>query len=142
MATKPPAPSDLLDKFMLRLPDGMRDQIAEVAKKNGRSMNSEIVQRLKDSLLGDAIVEMEQNPPFSQVPDAVKAMRPADLAAHALKELRLNTKKLHHAFSQIDGLTGAEKISELVRMLENKPAPQDPILHEALKGLGVKFADE
>lgn len=50
MATKPPAPSDLADKFMLRLPDGMRDQIAAEAEKNGRSMNSEIVQRLSESL--------------------------------------------------------------------------------------------
>lgn len=31
------------DKFMLRLPDGMRDRIADEAKKNGRSMNAEIV---------------------------------------------------------------------------------------------------
>jgi hypothetical protein len=31
------------DKFMLRLPDGMRELIAEEAKKNGRSMNAEIV---------------------------------------------------------------------------------------------------
>ncbi len=28
------------DKFMLRLPDGMRDQIAEAAKTNNRSMNA------------------------------------------------------------------------------------------------------
>jgi ABC-type multidrug transport system fused ATPase/permease subunit len=37
---------------MLRLPDGMRDRIAEVAKANGRSMNAEIVGRLQDSLDG------------------------------------------------------------------------------------------
>ena len=35
------------DKFMLRLPDGMRDRIAEIAKANGRSMNAEIVRRLE-----------------------------------------------------------------------------------------------
>jgi hypothetical protein len=38
------------DKFMLRLPDGMRDRIAEVAKQNGRSMNAEIVARLQRSI--------------------------------------------------------------------------------------------
>lgn len=37
------------DKFMLRLPDGMRARIAEVAKGNGRSMNTEIVTRLQES---------------------------------------------------------------------------------------------
>ncbi|HGK3768728.1 TPA: Arc family DNA-binding protein [Klebsiella pneumoniae] len=38
------------DKFMLRFPDGMREAIAERAKRNGRSMNSEIVQILQDAL--------------------------------------------------------------------------------------------
>jgi hypothetical protein len=37
------------DKFMLRLPDGMREQIAESAKQNNRSMNAEIVARIEDS---------------------------------------------------------------------------------------------
>ncbi|WP_035607660.1 Arc family DNA-binding protein [Edwardsiella tarda] len=38
------------DKFMLRFPDGMRDAIAERAKQNGRSMNSEIIQILQDAI--------------------------------------------------------------------------------------------
>ncbi|EJA5025966.1 Arc family DNA-binding protein [Salmonella enterica] len=41
------------DKFMLRFPDGMRDIIAERAKSNGRSMNSEIVQILQDVIEGE-----------------------------------------------------------------------------------------
>lgn len=40
------------DKFNLRFPDGMRDAIAERAKRNGRSMNSEIVQILGDVVYG------------------------------------------------------------------------------------------
>lgn len=38
------------DKFMLRLPEGMRDEIASEAAKSGRSMNAEIVHRLANSL--------------------------------------------------------------------------------------------
>ena len=38
-----------LDKFILRLPDGMRDLIAEEAKANNRSMNAEVVSRLQNS---------------------------------------------------------------------------------------------
>ncbi|MFM5587693.1 Arc family DNA-binding protein [Aeromonas rivipollensis] len=38
------------EKFMLRTPPGMREQLKELAKENGRSMNSEIVQRLKEVL--------------------------------------------------------------------------------------------
>lgn len=40
-------PSQLQDKFNLRLPDGMKDAIAERAKENGRSINSEIVQAIE-----------------------------------------------------------------------------------------------
>lgn len=43
------------DKFMLRFPDGMRDAIAERAKANGRSMNSEIIQVLEDALGKSAV---------------------------------------------------------------------------------------
>ncbi|MDP0922208.1 Arc family DNA-binding protein [Klebsiella pneumoniae] len=41
------------DKFMLRFPDGMRDAIADRAKRNGRSMNSEIIQIIEDVLETD-----------------------------------------------------------------------------------------
>ena len=47
------------DKFMLRFPDGMRDAIAERAKRNGRSMNSEIVQILQDTLEGGFSLQMD-----------------------------------------------------------------------------------
>lgn len=38
------------DKFVVRLPDGMRSRIAEVARQHHRSMNSEIIARLEHSL--------------------------------------------------------------------------------------------
>jgi len=37
------------NKFVVRLPDGMRERIAEVAKANNRSMNAEIISRLEYS---------------------------------------------------------------------------------------------
>lgn len=42
-------PSRSLDKVIVRLPDGMRERIREVAEKNNRSMNAEIVARLDQS---------------------------------------------------------------------------------------------
>ncbi len=39
------------DKFVVRLPDGMRSRIAEMARHHHRSMNSEIIARLECSLL-------------------------------------------------------------------------------------------
>ncbi|MCE0756044.1 Arc family DNA-binding protein [Pseudomonas putida] len=41
------------DKFVVRLPDGMRERVAQVARDNHRSMNSEIIERLEQSLLND-----------------------------------------------------------------------------------------
>lgn len=52
-------PSQMQDKFNLRFPDGMRDAIAERAKRNGRSMNSEIVQILEDALSSETPSEDE-----------------------------------------------------------------------------------
>lgn len=45
------------DKFVVRFPGDMRDRIAEVAKHNHRSMNSEIVARLETSLKQEQIMD-------------------------------------------------------------------------------------
>ncbi|MDW9854060.1 Arc family DNA-binding protein [Sinorhizobium meliloti] len=42
------------DKYVLRLPDGMRDKLKAEAEQNGRSMNAEIVARLEESFF-DAV---------------------------------------------------------------------------------------
>lgn len=53
------------EKFNLRLPDGMRDRIAEAAKVNNRSMNAEIVARLtasfEDSDLDERMTRIEES---------------------------------------------------------------------------------
>ncbi|MGQ3239235.1 Arc family DNA-binding protein [Shinella sp.] len=43
-------PSQLAERFQIRLPDGMRDEIRIAADLSGRSMNAEIIQRLKSTL--------------------------------------------------------------------------------------------
>lgn len=42
--------SKTADKFVVRLPDGLRERISEAAEKNYRSMNGEIVARIHGSL--------------------------------------------------------------------------------------------
>lgn len=55
-------PSALADKFVVRLPDGMRERIAEVARNNHRSMNSEIISRLETSILAESgVAELPKN---------------------------------------------------------------------------------
>ncbi|WP_174634448.1 Arc family DNA-binding protein [Yersinia thracica] len=51
---------NFIERFTVRMPDGMRDAIAERAKKNGRSMNSEIVQILEDALVNPAVKVQSQ----------------------------------------------------------------------------------
>ncbi len=46
------------DKFMLRLPDGMRDSISELAKKHGRSMNAQIVHILEEYITPPKVDDM------------------------------------------------------------------------------------
>lgn len=69
-------PSQLQDKFNLRLPDGMRDAIAERAKTNGRSMNSEIVQILQEALDMDSAVANARE--FSTHEEAMKGVQTQD----------------------------------------------------------------
>lgn len=45
-----PPPSRTADKFIVRLPDGMRDKLQARAEANGRSMNSEVVSILSLAL--------------------------------------------------------------------------------------------
>lgn len=46
-------PSENADKFVVRLPDGMRDRIRVNAEANRRSMNSEIVHYLDRALAAE-----------------------------------------------------------------------------------------
>lgn len=41
------SPSNYLDHLNLRLPDGLRDRIRRAARRNGRSMNAEVVNLLE-----------------------------------------------------------------------------------------------
>lgn len=49
------------DKYVVRLPDGMRDRIREASEANGRSMNAEIVARLQASFDGNGNTEEVRN---------------------------------------------------------------------------------
>lgn len=47
----------MLDKIIVRLPDGLRDRLGELAQVNGRSANAEAVKALEAWLLPDAQTE-------------------------------------------------------------------------------------
>jgi len=82
-------PSRLLDRFMLRLPDGMRDRIAVAAKDNGRSMNAEIVNTLETHYPPEPTVEelLEHLTMFANL-ELSGRERSRVLLMHTLEELR------------------------------------------------------
>nr|DAT38816.1 MAG TPA: Arc-like DNA binding domain protein [Caudoviricetes sp.] len=80
-------PSQLQDKFNLRLPDGMRDAIAERAKRNGRSMNSEIVQILQETLDTDKAISESDLVDFDSTQAAFNAASTAEEKEQFLRSL-------------------------------------------------------
>ncbi|WP_334061368.1 Arc family DNA-binding protein [Limimaricola cinnabarinus] len=73
-----PYPSTVQDKFVLRLPDGMRERIKAEADKNGRSMNSEVVARLETSFAGDG-ADADRRPLEERVDKLEQKAEDADL---------------------------------------------------------------
>lgn len=62
-----------VEKFVVRLPGGMRGRIAVVARQSRRSMNSEIIARLEQSLADTPLIQTVQEtaarPPLRAVED-------------------------------------------------------------------------
>ncbi|MCD1645280.1 Arc family DNA-binding protein [Aurantimonas coralicida] len=67
------------DKFMLRLPDGMRQRLAEIATANERSMNAEIIDRLRQS--SDLTAEDERLARIEAKLDQLLNSNPTDRSA-------------------------------------------------------------
>ncbi|EPN1383135.1 TPA: Arc family DNA-binding protein [Providencia stuartii] len=94
-------PSQTQDKFTVRFPDGMRDEIAKRAEANGRSMNSEIVQILQDALNNDDISNIEDcDKPTSN--DFKKAARRMLIAIEEFEEMK---QKLYDVTEENGGIS-------------------------------------
>jgi hypothetical protein len=52
------APSKTSDRLQLRLPEGMRDKLAQAATANGRSIGDEIIDRLAQSVERDEMQKL------------------------------------------------------------------------------------
>lgn len=103
------------DKFVLRLPDGMRDQIKFFADASNRSMNAEIVARLAQSFTNDFEEERVE---------WIKKLAVADAKAQAfLDVIKLLT-------SVIGNITGNDP--ETMKLLANtiRNIDADPTLSE------------
>ncbi len=89
-------PSDKLDRYIVRFPKGMREQLGVLARANGRSVNAEIVKRLEQSLAGTKtpLLIVNENTAAADIlmelPDSIKAVLDeiADLKATILNPRR------------------------------------------------------
>lgn len=93
------------DKFVVRLPNGMREQVAEVARKNHRSMNSEIIDRLEQSLLNT------QFEPAQQILDG--SINAEELKAELTRAYRVIDRLLQNAVPTQDDI---QEVLHLIRM--------------------------
>lgn len=59
---------NFIERFTVRMPDGMREAIADIAKSNGRSMNAEIVQILKDALTHHSFTRIASKEALKNMP--------------------------------------------------------------------------
>lgn len=94
-------PSDAQDRFMVRLPEGMRERISASAKASKRTMNAEIVARLELSFADD-----EGNDPSAQ-----PAPSPKNKAQFGTLMLRLSAVESR--------LQNVEKIASKMNSHEN-----------------------
>ncbi|MFM5717889.1 Arc family DNA-binding protein [Aeromonas caviae] len=85
------------DKFVLRLPEGMREKIAELAKASGRSMNAELVHRIQRTIDEDS----ELSDSGVKILEGVKVIEGFNLSRSALS-LPLGTVLTTHEIDKDD----------------------------------------
>lgn len=116
-------------QFKLRMSDGMRDQIAEAAKANNRSMNAEIVARLEAS--------------FPSLEDKIRDARKAELAA-IREQIKTIVEGIHAGtFDGYSERTQRIKLALLRRMEFDTQAFLDemdrPVSDSEIDHLGQEF---
>jgi plasmid stability protein len=85
------------DKFVVRLPDGMREDIARRARENGRSMNSEMIMMMRAQLAPGA----QQPEPLA---DAARSL--IDMVQAELGERTAEQREQEYKFAVEEFMTG------------------------------------
>lgn len=85
---RPPSPDQ--DKFIIRLPDGMRDQIKAAAEASGRSMTAEIVARLRLTFDSEAWADSTSKAAAARLTSiGMQDVAQADVEKHGAAKLTL-----------------------------------------------------
>jgi hypothetical protein len=101
------SPSQTQDKFIVRLPDGMRDQISAAAKANNRTMTAEIVSRLERTFREERLSAVEG-----------KIEEATDLAVDAVADAIIAKERLDKHEKELGNL--AREVEALKKLLHKK----------------------
>jgi plasmid stability protein len=135
-------PSRGLDKFVLRLPDGMRDKIGVAARAHKRTMNAEIVQRLEASFapINEPLFVINKNTAEADIiwelRDSMQSLQAevADLRANLIKAIDDNADPETAGvpdFTDVKGMAILEtrrivgELLESVKAVIKFPSPDD-----------------
>jgi Arc-like DNA binding domain len=96
-----------LRPVMVRVPEGVRRQLAREAKKNGRSMNTEIIHRLTQSLVSESLAEL-----YRQHAETAAEVAAAKAADEVIKRLRSEHADDQRNSKSLLGNVGRRTIAE------------------------------
>ncbi|MGE7955831.1 Arc family DNA-binding protein [Pseudomonas sp. NPDC089530] len=74
--------AETVDRFFLRLPEGLRQTLKRIAKKNRRSLNAEIVARMERSLAGLHISDLDDGARHASIRESFGEKDRAEHSSH------------------------------------------------------------
>ncbi len=126
-------PSRKLDQYIIRFPDGMRDEIKRLAAEDGRSMNAQIIELLNFALKNsgldiDEILQMVAAQ-RKEMADLRKQMKEGSPIGDR-SDMRQQLEELRQALKQKDGLL----MAVCLQIFMNREAlpPESLVLADAL----------
>eukprot|EP01037_Dinobryon_pediforme_P020634 gene20634-21308_t len=144
---RPTYPSDLVDKTLLRFPDGLGEKLRAAAAENKRSLNSEIVARLEQSFEGtnpgsmqaalaaviDGMAEDARRAPGGEAAKARREISTVKPAPHhqdqKARQAMTDTEPKHEVLVQVTlgPSTAAALDAFIAEQPEPKPSRPEPI---------------
>lgn len=120
-------PSEAADRYIVRFPEGMRDEIKHAAEASGRSMNAEIIQRLKSSVEDEDVLKLLLPPETERALFTDAAVNDMEAEERAVQILQANYGhggEYTASLSRVEGLAkeNAELASLVATMGEREDA--------------------
>jgi hypothetical protein len=110
-----------LRPVMTRIPEGMRRNLAKEAKKNRRSMNAEIIDRLAKSFVSEDLMELYRRYASLAAKDAAK-----ETISQFVERLRSEMKRYRDNEKSLLGNVGERSILEAMAAMLSDTAPAEP----------------